>query len=97
MESSTRNNNNNNSNNNNNNSLPPREVLILISTIQKLQTDIQSLLQIFTQCILDRSKIYQEQLKQSRERSNMGTRNALQVSNQINILLLLLFIYLFFL
>jgi hypothetical protein len=57
---------------------PPREILVLSSSLQTLHSNLQSLLHIFTQCYEDRSKFYQDQLKQSRERSNIGTRNALQ-------------------
>jgi hypothetical protein len=56
----------------------PRELLLLSSATQKLSSDLQSTLQVFTQCLCDSSRAYQEQLAHARERSNLGTRNALQ-------------------
>lgn len=50
----------------------------MISSIQKLSSDVQSLLQVFTQCLTDSSKAYKEELAHARERLNLGTRNALQ-------------------
>lgn len=50
----------------------------MVSSLQKLSSDLQSLLQVFTQCLSDSSRAYQEQLAHARERLNIGTRNALQ-------------------